>query len=91
MDPQAQLDALIDLAEAVGIAVRRVATGGADAHSGGALVRLKGREVIFLDAMAATADQLDVVAAALHGRAELEDQFLPPQLRERIDAAGGRG
>ena len=91
MEPQTQLSVLLDLAEEIGIAVRRVPAAGDDPeHPGGALVRLAEREVLFLDPTAAVADQIDAVAAALRGpsaggRAELRDRFLPPEIRQLID------
>ena len=87
MEPQTQLNALIDLAESLGITVRRVPSAGgvSGERPGGALVRLRGKEMIFLDPSAGVADRIDVVAAALRGRGELADKFLPPEIRELID------
>ena len=91
MDSHQQLEALLDLAEQVGLAVRRLAgPAGGGEHPGGALVRVRGQEVLFLDSAAAVADQLAVAAAALAGRSELEDRFLPPELRQLIDDHAGR-
>lgn len=89
MDLQAKLDRLLELAEASGIVVRRMPaeTGGAG-HPGGALVRLKAKEILFLDPAAPLAEQISVAAAALRGRGEVEDRFLPPELRQLIDQAG---
>ena len=89
-----QLEALLDLAGELGITVRQLAGAAAGAeHPGGALVRLRGQDVLFLDSTAAVADQLAVAAAALAGRGQLENRFLPPQLRQVIDehAARARG
>jgi len=88
MDSYAQLAELIDLAESVGITIRRVrAAGDAPEHPGGAMIRLKGKEMLLLDPTAAVVDQLAVAAAALRGRPEIEERFLPPQLRDLIDDA----
>jgi len=88
MNPHEQLAALIDLAETVGIDVRIAPpSGGLSEYRPGALVRLKGREMLFLDPTASLADQIAVVAAALAGRSELQDRFIPPELREQIDLA----
>ncbi len=84
MDEYAQLRALLDLAEGAGIVIRR-APAGADEHPGGALVRVAGREMLFLDPAASVADRIAVVAAALKGRSEVEEAFLPPEIRRRID------
>lgn len=90
MEPPKLLAALIDLAQSLGMEVRRVPAGAETCASpGGALVRLRGRELLFLDPTASAADQISVVAEALAGRSELEDRFLPPEIRERIDAAKG--
>lgn len=88
MEPHRILGILVQLAEEIGLPVRRApAADGAGEHPGGALVRLKGREIIFLDPSAGAADQISVVASALAGRQEIEDRFLPPEVREQIDLA----
>ena len=88
MDPQTRLSVLLDLAEELGVAVRRVPSAGEGAeHPGGALVRLRDREMLFLDPSAAIADQIAVVAAALRGREQIEQRYLPPEIREAIDQA----
>ncbi len=87
MEIQSKLAALVDLAEELGISVRRVPLAGESAeHPGGALVKLKGREMFFLDPTAAPADQVAALGAALKGRPEIEDRFLPPEIRDAIDA-----
>jgi len=88
MEPNIQLRMLLDLADQIGLEVRRVpkAANGSD-HPGGAMVRLKGREILFLDPTASATDQVDVLAAALRGRGQIEDRFLPPEIRELIDNA----
>ena len=86
VEPHLHLRRLLDLAEEVGITIRRVPAAGDGAdHPGGALVRLKGREMLFLDPTAAPADQLAVVASALRGRQEIANRFLPPEIRQLID------
>ena len=88
MDEHASLGMLLDLAEELGIAIRRVpAAGDGTDHAGGALVRLKGREIVFLDPSAALPDQITVVAGALRGRQAIEDRYLPPEIRRLIDEA----
>lgn len=88
MEQDAQLGLLLDLAESAGLEIRRAPPGG---DPGGALVRLKGTELLFLDPTAPVADQISVAASALAGRKEIEDRFLPPEIRELIDrAASGR-
>ncbi len=88
MEPNIQLRILLDLADQFGLEVRRVpkaATG--SGHPGGAMVRLKGREILFLDPTANVSDQVGVVAASLRGRPAIEGRFLPPEIRELIDNA----
>jgi hypothetical protein len=51
------------------------------------MVKLKGREILFLDPAASPSDQLGVLAASLRGRRQVEDRFLPPEIREIIDTA----
>ena len=86
MDSYEQLQALLDLAGQVGLVVRQLpGLAGGEDHPGGALIRVKGEEVLFLDARASVADQLAVTAAALAGRAELENRYVQPQLRDIIE------
>ena len=87
-DLHTTLAGLLELAESLGISVRMV-SGRADpsAAAGGALVRLRDKEMILLERDASPADQVAAVAAALHGREELDDMFLMPDLRELIDSS----
>lgn len=84
MDDISTLNRLIDLAEALGVEVRKAPPGGQE-HPGGALVRLGSRSLLFLDPDAPVPDQLAVAAEALRGRAELDEQFLPPDLRGLLE------
>jgi len=88
MEQGSQLRMLLDLAEQIGLEVRRVtgASNGSE-HPGGAMVKLKGREILFLDPAASVSDQIGVLAASLRGRRQVEDRFLPPGIRELIDTA----
>ena len=87
MEAHAKLTALTDLAGSLGITVRRVPSAGQSGeHPGGAFVRLRGKEMIFLDPTAPLADQIAVVAQALRPKAELQEMFLPPEIRELLDA-----
>jgi hypothetical protein len=78
-------------AESLGIEIRRVPSAlggeGIDRHGGGALVELKGREILFLDPDAPVADRIAVAAGALAGRSELEATYLPPEIRQLIEGA----
>lgn len=86
MDQSQQLEALIDLAESLGMEIRRRPAGG-DGR-GGDLVRLRGRELLFLDLSASPADQVEAVASALRGRGEIQDRFIAPEIRTLIERAG---
>ena len=85
MDELTILSTLIELAEQAGMTVRRAPAGEWSEHPGGAYVRLGKKQLLFLDPLALTADQINVAASALQGRKELEDQFLPPEIRQRIE------
>jgi len=88
MEADSQIRLLLDLADQIGLEVRPVvgsSSGGE--HPGGAVVRLKGKEIVFLDPAACPGDQLNVLASALKGRPEVEDRFLPPEVRQLIEGA----
>jgi hypothetical protein len=87
MTPDAMLSALLELAQSLNITVRTMPAGMDGQHGGGSLVKLRGREIIFLDGSAATTDQVAALAAALRNRPDLENRFLPPEVREEIDKA----
>ena len=86
MDLHEQLRAMMDLAEELGMTIREVpGLPGPGDCPGGALVRVKDREVLMLDTQAGLADRISVAVAALADRPELADRFIAPQLRERIE------
>ena len=86
MDPIRQLDALIELAQESGIAVRFGPSHlGVPDEAGGALVRLRDEEILFLDPRASVGDQIAATVAALADREELEQRYLPPHIRELLD------
>jgi len=88
MDEEGRLRFLLDLAESLGIEVRRAPPGGAGWDTpGGALVRLGDKEMLFMDAAAPIAARIVAAAAALAGRREIEQMFLPPEIREVIERA----
>jgi len=89
MEASRQLTVLLDLAEQLDIAVRAAPPGscGGD-RPGGAVVRLRGKQMLFLDPSGSDADKAEVVAEALRGREELAEMFLPPEIRELIEGAG---
>jgi hypothetical protein len=81
MDLANRLEALLTLAEEVGIDVRAEAMGG----EGGGLCKLRGRWVLFVDTFADIATRYDRTVSALAGRSELDGRFLPPEIREDLD------
>ncbi|MFP4353587.1 MAG: hypothetical protein ACLFUJ_00585 [Phycisphaerae bacterium] len=83
MDQTHLRDRLVDLAEQLGLAVRPAPP--AEGHPGGAAVKLRGQWILFLDPTAAPAEQIPVLVTALKDRPELQDRFLPPELRELLD------
>lgn len=87
MEVDAMLSALLDLAGELGISVRMMPSmqEGSD-HGGASLIRLRGQSILFVDASSTPADQISSVASALRGRAELTNRYLPPELRQLIDA-----
>jgi len=91
MDPQRILSSLLDLAESLGIEVRlappRAEFSDLD-RGAGAAVRIQGRDVIFLDRSASPAEQIELLASVLARDNRLENCFLPPEIRERIERAG---
>jgi hypothetical protein len=82
MDDARKLRLLLDVAESIGIEVRRVS---GMTEAGGSLVRIRGKSVLFLDPSASDRQRLDVVAGALRDRPELEDQWLPPAVRDLLE------
>ena len=85
MDDYVKLSALTDLAESLGVTIRRIPSSGGGDHPGGAVVKLKGKEVVFLDPTATGGDQVDVLVECLRGHDELQDRFLAPEIRELLE------
>lgn len=83
MDPQTQLESLLDLLIRLGVEVRRERLGG----SGGGLCRLRGRRVFFLDLDLDRAGQLEACVAAVAVLPEVDALYLTPALREQVDRA----
>ena len=76
-----QLGSLVALAERCGVALRFEQLDG----EGGGLCRVKGRDVLFVDASADTATQLDQSARALANHPAIERCFVRPDLRALLD------
>ena len=89
MDAAKRLEILTELAEEMGIEIRRAPSHGDWGEKAGAVVRLRGREIVFLDPSATPPDQAEVLAAALRQRRELRDRYLPPEIRLLLN--GGEG
>lgn len=81
MDPQTQLESLLNLLTQFGVEVRRERLGG----SGGGLCRLRGQPVFFLDLDLDRAGQLEAGVAAVAAFPEVDRLYLTPALREQID------
>ena len=86
MDEYAKVRYLEDLAESLGIIIRSGPGDSPDyAGSAGAVVRLRGKEILFLNPLAPPADQLEIICQALRARPELKDMYIPPELRDAIN------
>ncbi|MBI5722341.1 MAG: hypothetical protein HZA50_00110 [Planctomycetes bacterium] len=85
MEQHTILEKLLELAEELAIEVRHTPAAGTDEHPGGSVVRLKGKEILFLDPSAGLADQIAAAAAALQDRQQLNDRFIPPEVRQVIE------
>ena len=93
MDARAVLDFLVGLAEEVGITVRvvprSVAEEGAPvAHSGPC--RIRGEPWLMLLASDSLEDQIGASVAALRQQGDvLEERYLPPAVRDKVDSLDG--
>jgi hypothetical protein len=81
MDLSRRLDALLELAEQLGIEIRAETMGGA----GGGLCRLKGRQVLFVDTAADLATRYDRTLAAMAGLDEIDGHYLLPEVRQDVE------
>ena len=82
MDTGEKLGRLLELCGELAIAVRYEPLGG----EGGGLCLLRGRRVLFVDSDADLATQYDATVSALAGLPELDEVFLPPVLRQALEA-----
>ena len=90
MDDAALLAALLELAEELGLPVRRLPADAAFdgvGPTGSGLCTLRGRRMVWLAASDPPERQVDVLARALreHAGESLEMRFLPPAIRERLN------
>jgi hypothetical protein len=87
MDVQTRLDTLLAAAEQLGIEIRRAPLGG----EGGGLCSVHGHRVLFVDTTADTATRYDKTVDAMATLPEMQEHYLPPQIREDMErAAGGK-
>jgi len=87
--PAALLEELLALAAEVGIEVRSLGgQGDLPAHSGSC--RLRGIPCLWLDPGEPVEDRIEVTVQALRTFAseQLEDRFIPPALRARLERSG---
>ncbi len=89
------LELLVGLAEEAGIAVRVARTGESELPPRSGICRVRGRLLLVVSAAEPVEARIEAVVAALreHGSGLLEERFLPPAVRERLDrtAAPPRG
>jgi hypothetical protein len=86
MDLSTRLEALLTLAEHVGIDVRAEPMGG----TGGGLCRLRGKRVLFVDTAADLEIRYEKTLNALAPLPELETHFLTPEIRRDIEDLRGQ-
>ena len=81
------LDLLVGLAEEAGIAVRVVRAGESELPPRSGICRVRGRLLLVVSAAEPVEARIEAVVAALreHGGGLLEERFLPPAVRERLD------
>jgi UDP-N-acetylmuramate dehydrogenase len=89
VDEHELFEELVRLARSLGVEVRVERFETPPARGGGRCV-VDGRELVLLDARATPADRVETLAAALAG-ADLDDVYLPPEVRERIERAVSPG
>jgi hypothetical protein len=81
MDQTAQLEEILSVCDKLGVLVRLAPLGG----EGGGLCRIKGRTVLFVDSAADVGTRLQRAVEAVAELDGIDEQYLPPELREAID------
>ncbi len=84
MEVSEQIEALLELAEAIGFDVRIAPLDG----QGASACRLRGQDVLFVDSQGDRQSRLEALAGILSKRPEIEEQFIVPALREVLDRCG---
>jgi hypothetical protein len=87
VEPPQILELLVKLAEEAGVGVRQVRAGEGELPARSGLCRVRGRLLLLLSAADPLDARIEAVAAALraHGGSLLEQRFLPPAVRERLE------
>jgi hypothetical protein len=85
MDLTTRLEALLTLAEEIGLDVRAVPMGG----EGGGLCRIRDRRILFVDTAADLATRYDRSLTALADLPELDERYLLPELRRDLESHRG--
>lgn len=85
MNDQQRLEALLAAAEKIDVTIRQEHLAG---HGGGLCV-IKGQRVLFVDLALDVQARYELTVAAMSGVAELENVFLPPEVRDDLDLAAG--
>lgn len=93
MEGQSLLDFLVELAQEAGVQVRvipRYAAEGDPAPRSG-ICRIRGAPWLLLASGEPLEDRIEAAAMAVrvHARAVLEERYLPPAVRERLDSPRG--
>jgi hypothetical protein len=78
---ETRLDSLIELAEGLGMSIRREPLNG----SGGGMCVLKGKRVLFVDTLADLETRYERTLAAMAPLTELDAQYVRPDVREDIE------
>ncbi|MFQ6048755.1 MAG: hypothetical protein ACE5K7_05265 [Phycisphaerae bacterium] len=81
MDLQERLEALLAVAERLGIQVRREPLGG----QGGGLCTLRGRKILFVDSEADAETRYETALSALGPLEAVHNHYLRPELREDLE------
>lgn len=88
MEPQALLDALCELARDAGLAVKRLGAAGTEGlPASGGVCRVRGEVWVLLGDGDPVEERIELLARALrdHAGPALEDRYLPPAVRERLE------
>lgn len=85
MDVCSKLDALLQIAEELGLPIRREYLGG----EGGGLCILKGTRVLFVDLSADHETRYERTLSGLVQLPELETRYIPPEIRIDLERRKG--